>query len=82
MDVVWHPIKSEANLPPKGDYGDKWLTVRWEDGSRGAYVGYCDASYVWDISGQRIPWDHPGRRGQRVIAWADYAPPAPYEGEA
>lgn len=29
MDVVWHPIKSEADLPPRG--GIYWVTTQADD---------------------------------------------------
>jgi hypothetical protein len=98
MDVVWHPIKSEADLPPEG--GVYWVTAQAddEDGQFSYEVELAD----WDNSSKHwfpyandsllghcpARWDEgaygDGRADdyQIVIAWASYERPAPYEGGA
>jgi hypothetical protein len=49
MDVVWHPIKSEADLPSEG--GIYWVTTQTdnEDGRFSYEVELAD----WDNSNKR-----------------------------
>jgi hypothetical protein len=74
--VVWHPIKSVADLPHRPH--DCWLTLSFPSG-RCIGEGWYSVAGGWWIDGRYQKWDadHP-----LVIAWADYTPPKPYEGEA
>lgn len=96
MSVIWHPIKTSADLPPEG--GVYWVTTQADDeNGRFSYeveLADWDSSnsawlpYANDTSLYHARWDEKaygdGRADdyQIVIAWADYTPPVPYEGEA
>jgi len=82
MNVDWHPIKSEADLPIMPFAKRRqWITLESPLGGRETREAWWQGRAVgWRVGRTYYqPWEL-GKCG--VIAWADYTPPAPYEGEA
>lgn len=80
MDVVWHPIKERDSLK---DYMQYWATIQWPGGLlevRLCWIG--KGGWCWNFGDHVYVVGEASSTGPRIIAWADYTPPAPYEGEA
>lgn len=83
MRVNWHPIKSETDLPPI-DGKDRWLTFDSPEGDKSVDKGWhtrIKGERGWIVDGSFFPWDDVDGE-DRIVAWADYETPEPYEEEA